>query len=289
LNLFQIEVLVKVAETGNFTKAGDMLGLTQSGVSHNVSALETELGIQLLYRGRSGVTLTDAGMRIIGHMRSMLADSEHIKQQTAAIVGMEIGKIKVGSFPSVSAKLLPKILTAFKGRHKGIELELHEGKYNDILEWIANGVVDIGFVILPVYSGMEFIPLMEDRLVVVIPADHPLCNERFLSVEQIAEEPFIMPKAGCEALVTERFQSAGLKPNVHFEVEDNPTILSLVQEGLGVTIVPRLTLPTGYSGAPVAELVPEAHRRIGLAVKSLKDSTPATKAFIKVAEQLVLE
>lgn len=286
MSLFQFEVFVKVVDTGNFTRAGEILGLTQSGVSHNISALESELGIVLLNRGRNGVSLTDAGKRIIGHMRNVLSESEQIKQKTAAILGVEIGKIKIGSFPSASAKLLPGIISYFKSRFKGIELELHEGSYSEINEWVENGVIDIGFVSLP-SKGLETIPLLKDQLVVLLPNGHPFHEYSSLNVEQLAQEPFIMPKAGCELLIKERFQSCGLKPNIQFEVEDNQTIISMVQEGLGLTVVPQLTLPNWLTRVTQVELVPETYRQIGIAVKSVKNSTPAVKEFIHASQQFV--
>lgn len=286
MTLFQFEVFVKVVDTGNFTRAGEILRLTQSGVSHNISALESELGIVLLNRGRNGVSLTDAGKRIIGHMRNVLSESEQIKQKTAAILGVEIGKIKIGSFPSASAKLLPGIISYFKSRFKGIELELHEGSYSEITERVENGVIDIGFVSLPC-KGLETIHLLKDPLVVLLPNSHPFHEYLSLNVEQLALEPFIMPKAGCELLIRERFQSSGLKPNIHFEVEDNQTIISMVQEGLGLTVVPQLTLPNWLTHVSMVKLVPETYRQIGLAVKSIKNSTPAVKEFIYASQQFV--
>lgn len=286
MTLFQYEVFVKVVDTGNFTKAGEILGLSQSGVSHNISALESELGITLLNRGRNGVSLTDAGKRIIGHMRNILSESEQIKQRTAAILGIEIGKIKIGSFPSVSAKLLPGIISYFKSRYERLELELFEGSYDEITEWVENGVIDIGFVSLPV-KGLETIPLLKDKLVVLLPCGHPFHNHKTLTIEKLSKEPFIMPKAGCEVLIKERFQSYGLKPNILFEVEDNQTIISMVQEGIGLTVIPQLTLPNWFTQVSTVELVPETHRNIGLAVKSIKDCTPAVKEFINASQKFV--
>lgn len=286
MTLFQYEVFVKVVDTGNFTRAGEILGLTQSGVSHNISALESELGIILLNRGRNGVSLTDAGKRIIGHMRNVLSESEQIKQKTAAIIGVEIGKIKIGSFPSASAKLLPGIISYFKSRYKGIELDLHEGSYSKITEWVENGVIDIGFVSLPI-KGLETIPLLKDKLVVLIPNGHQFQEYTSLNIEQLSKEPFIMPKAGCEVLIKERFQSYGLKPNIQFEVEDNQTIISMVQEGIGLTVLPQLTLPNWLTRVSIVELVPETYRHIGLAVKNIKNSTPAVKEFINASQKIV--
>ncbi|WP_026564844.1 LysR family transcriptional regulator [Bacillus sp. UNC41MFS5] len=286
MTVFQFEVFLKVVDTGNFTKAGEILGLTQSGVSHNISALESELGIILLIRGRNGVSLTDAGKRMIGHMRNIVSESEQIKQKTAAILGIEMGKVKIGSFPSASAKLLPGIISYFKSRYEGIELELYEGSYDEITEWVENGVIDIGFVSMPV-KRLETIPLLKDKLVVLVPRDHPFCEHKSVTIEQLSQEPFIMPKAGCEVLIQERFQSNGLKPNVQFEVEDNQTIISMVQEGLGLTVVPQLTLPNWLTHVSTVELVPEIYRSIGLAVKSIKDCPPALKEFINASQKFV--
>lgn len=284
MNLFQFEVFVQVVDTGNFTKAGEILGLTQSGVSHNISALESELGIILLNRGRNGVSLTDAGKRIISHIRNVLKESEQIKQKTAAILGMKVGKIRIGSFQSASARLLPAIISYFKSRYEGIELDLYEGGYNEITEWVENGIIDIGFVSLPV-KGLETIPLLKDKLVVLLPSGHHLHEYSSLTMEQISKEPFIMPKAGCEVLIKERFQSYGLMPNIQFEVEDNQTLISMVQEGLGLTVIPQLTLPTNLTHGSTVELVPETYRYIGLVVKSIKDCTPAVKEFIKASQK----
>jgi DNA-binding transcriptional LysR family regulator len=286
MTLFQYEVFVKVVDTGNFTKAGEILGLTQSGVSHNISALESELGITLLNRGRSGLSLTDAGKRIIGHMRTILLESEQIKQKTASILGIEIGKIKIGSFPSASARLLPGIISYFKSKYKGIDLELYEGSYSEITEWVEKGIIDIGFVSLPI-KNLETIPLLNDRLVVLLPDGHPLQVKASIDIEQLSQEPFIMPKAGCEILLKERFHSFGVKPAIQFEVEDNQTIISMVQQGLGLTVVPQLTLPNWLTQVATVELVPETYRQIGLAVKTIKNSTPAVTEFIRAAQEFI--
>jgi DNA-binding transcriptional LysR family regulator len=127
---------------------------------------------------------------------------------------------------------------------------------------------------------------MKDKLVALLPAGHSLHHNRSLHVEQIAEEPFIMPKAGCEVLVQDMFRAAGVKPKVHFEIEDNQTILAMVEEGIGWTIVPQLTIPK-YFPVSTAELVPETYRHIGLAVKSMSKITPAVKQFITAAQKYV--
>lgn len=98
MNLLQIEIFVKVVDIGNFTKAGEILAMTQSGISHNIASLESELGIKLLNRGRNGISLTDSGERIINNMRNILSEAESIKQEAASILGIQNGKINIGAF-----------------------------------------------------------------------------------------------------------------------------------------------------------------------------------------------
>lgn len=126
VNLLQIEIFVKVVDIGNFTRAGEILAMTQSGISHNIASLESELGT-LLNRGRNGISLTDSGERIIKNMRNILSEAENIKQETASILGIQNGKINIGSFSSFSSKVLPTIISRFRGEFKGIEVNFYEG------------------------------------------------------------------------------------------------------------------------------------------------------------------
>ena len=113
LAIFQYEVFLAVVDNGSFTKAGEKLGLSQSGVSHNISTLEMEIGLVLLHRNRNGISLTDAGARIISHIRQIVRHANLLKQEAALIKGIEIGSIKIGSFPSFSSKFLPSIISTY--------------------------------------------------------------------------------------------------------------------------------------------------------------------------------
>ncbi|RNB81043.1 LysR family transcriptional regulator [Brevibacillus fluminis] len=286
MTLMQAQVFLAVVETGTFTKAGERLNLSQSGVSHTISGLETELGIQLLVRNRHGIKLTQAGERILAHVREMVNRAEQIRQIAADTIGMSIGTIRIGSFPSASAKLLPGIIRSFQEQFPQIELVFCEGTYGQIVQWLHVGEVDAAFVTLPT-PGFDSIALIEDPLVAVLPHDHSLVGKNVVTHEEIAAEPFILPLAGCEKLVLESFQRAGATPQIRFEVADNPTILAMVKEGLGLSIVPRLTLPTSLDRVVAVPLAMEAARSIGLAVPVLDDAAPAVKAFRQSALEWV--
>ncbi|CAH0285857.1 MULTISPECIES: LysR family transcriptional regulator [Peribacillus] len=283
MNFFQLAVFLHVVEYGSFTKAGDRIGLTQSGVSHNITALEAELGVTLLKRDRKGVTLTTAGEQVIPHMRAIAANLAHIEQKIAAVNGMEIGKITIGSFPSFTARFIPQLFSAFKEKYPNIDLLINEGGYEEILKWIEEGAVDIGFAAKPV-KNVEFIHLLTDPLTAVVYEDHPLSGKTVINLEDFVDEPFIMLRSGCETLIEDRFLEAKLKPNISYDIKDNQTVLSMVAGKLGITIMPDLALPEKPERIKSLPLNPELSREIGLVMKSYKDLSPVAKEFSKVVQ-----
>lgn len=284
MTLLQMEILLMVVKTGSFTKAGEVLGLTQSAVSHAIAGLESELDVPLLSRNRTGINLTYAGERLLIHIREIINRTELIKQEAAAINDLEVGTIRIGSFPSVSTKLLPGMIKSFKKNHPGIKIELLEGGYEDINKWIASAYVDTGFVILP-NKDFEAVSVLEDRYVVLLPEDNPLKDKGYIHINDIAKEPFIMPLAGCEIFVRAIFKDHNISPNIHYEIEQSTTITALVRDGLGISIVPEMVdIPPGVI---TVKLKPELCRRIGLAVRSFQSSSPATRAFLNHAQSWV--
>lgn len=284
LAVFQYEVFLTVVESGSFTKAGEKLGLSQSGVSHNISTLETELGIVLLRRNRNGISLTDAGERVIPHIRQVIHHAKLLEQEAALIQGIEVGSIKIGTFPSFSSRFLPGLIHKFLKKYPGIQIELYEGGYDNIEEWIATGTVDIGFLTHP-SREFETIPLLKDELFVLVPENHRLNTMKLVQVESIHNESFIMPKAGCDVLIKRLFREHNVLPNVIFEIEDNNTIISMVQEGIGITIIPEMVLPKNIPYTKVIPLDTNLYREIGIAIKSFKQSSPSIKKFMEIVKE----
>ena len=281
MNFFQFEVLLKVVESGNFTKAGQEIGLTQSGVSHNITTLESELGVTLLKRGRGGTSLTTAGEYIIPHIRNIVANMAHIEQKIASIKGLELGKISVGSFPSFTASFIPTLFSICKERFPNIEIVLYEGGYEDIVKWVEEGTVDLGFTALPV-KGVECIPLLEDPLSAVIYDGHPFVEKDAITMANFVEESFIMLRSGCEALIEDEFRKAHLPLGVSYSSKDNETVISMVKGKLGITIMPNLAIPEYTENIHILPLNPQLVRNIGLIMKSSENLTPIAKEFFKI-------
>lgn len=280
MTLQQLEVFVKVAETENFTKAGELLALTQSAISHIISALESELGFTLLYRNRAGVSITNEGQKIFCHALEILNKAELLKQEASAIIGVESGTLKIGCFPSVSAKILPNIILNFQEKHPKIDLEIFEGSYNEIENWVSAGVIDLGFSdISP--ANLDFIPLFQDNMVVIASEHHPFSLRKEVSINEMESQSFIMPKSGCDVQLKQIFKENNVRPNVKFELEDNNTILAMVSKGLGISILPEMILDFKPLNLNTIQLFPRLSRTVGVLLKSYKTASPASLSFIR--------
>jgi DNA-binding transcriptional LysR family regulator len=287
ITLTQLRVLVAVADSGAFTRAAGELRMTQSGVSHAMAGLESELGVSLIERDRSGVRPTEVGERVLVHTREALGMVERVVQEASGSRELESGRLRIGSFPSAASRLLPSLMGSFKDRYPGVEVVLVEGTDREVHERIRSRAVDVGFVTLPT-EGLETVPVTEDEMLAVLPEAHALAGEVKVSVGRLATEPFVMSTGGCEPLISAAFRSAGFAPDTRFEVKDVGTILAMVGEGLGVTVVPELALPQDpetLRGVCALPLDPPVRRRLALAVRSLATASPAALAFIEQARQ----
>lgn len=239
VTLAQLRVLLAIIDSGSFTLAAEQLGITQSGVSQAVAGLESALQSAILVRDRHGITPTALGDKILSHARIALAHVECIQQEAAVAVGLATGRLRLGSVPSAATRLLPPLLRSFRRRHPNIELVLLEATDQEVREWVLSHVVDVGFAGMPL-KGLRAQPIAMDEMLLVLPQAHQLASHTTVRLEQIAAEPFLMSKGGCEPLIRMLFKTAGVKPQITLEVREMMTLLSLVKEGLGVTIVPQL-------------------------------------------------
>ncbi|BCG56773.1 LysR family transcriptional regulator substrate-binding protein [Paenibacillus sp. URB8-2] len=205
--------------------------------------------------------------------------------EAASEKGLEIGTIRIGSFPNTTARLLSKMIATFKQLYPMIEVVLFVGTDHEVKEWINNRVIDMGFIAKLCWDD-TIIPITRDRMVVVISKGHPLTNYPAIPVQKLAGVPFIMPSGGCELIIREIFGQSDLTPTVHFEVMELATILNMVQEGLGVTVLPQLALPDVLPNVEIRELKSAFWRHLGLYCPYMNETSPASKRFISIGQSL---
>jgi DNA-binding transcriptional LysR family regulator len=286
----QLEIFVMVAELGGFTSAGEKLGISQSAVSHALKQLESEWGVTLLSRNKSGIEVTEVGRNLLVRARELLGVSEAIHQEVSAVRGLNRGVLRIGSFgPSSSLLLLPRILEQYQKDYPDIEIFVDEGADDTVAQWIIERRVDVGFVVLP-DERFDIQPLVEDQFVALVPASHFLAGQEAVHLSDLCHTPFIMTAAGATAHVERLFESAGLRPIIRYRYSQIITILKMVECGAGVSIVSGLALPDQVMamcpGVLKKPLSPAAKKSVGLAVQSLKQASPAAHAFLKTARFL---
>ncbi len=287
MSIKKYETLMKVVELGSLTRAAEALGFTQSGISHTINSLESEFGFPLLVRSRSGVSLTEDGMRILPAVRSILNGSEQLSQIVSSINGLTRGTVRIGAFTSVAVHWLPGMIKEFSRDYPDIEIKLLNGDYYDVAGWLISGQADVGFVAYPEDVDCLCIPLREDRLMAVLPTAHPLAGNRFFPLSEAAKEPFIslLPESDHDA--RRALEAAGIVPNVKYYTKDDYAIIAMVENGLGVAIMPELLL-MGHSDKVVTlPLDPPSKRVISLALGEAGSGSPATRTFAEYARRWV--
>ncbi|AKG33333.1 LysR family transcriptional regulator [Paenibacillus durus] len=289
MSLAKYEIFHTVVELGSLSQAAAELGLTQSAVSHAIASLESEWGFSILSRGRAGVHLTSSGELILPYIREILKGNERLKQQIANINGLETGTVRIGTFSSVSIQWLPRMMSYFAECHPSIEMKLLEGSYEEIEHWIASGAVDFGFLSLPAPKSFEVIPLKKDRMVLIVPDKHPFALLHEVRFDQIREEPFILPKKSCDNDVRRIFKENNVSPAIKFELEDDQAIISMVQNGMGISILPEMVLYQVPNNIRILSLEGDHYRSIGIAAPSFKNMSPAARKFVKNVQAFLSE
>ncbi|WP_159725993.1 LysR family transcriptional regulator [Methylosinus sp. Ce-a6] len=287
MNLTQLRSLIAVAEAGSFTAAAEAVGVTQSGMSQAIAALEEILGVKLLARRRHGVELTAFGEQTLTHARAVIAHLEAIRQEAAKAAGEEMGSIRIAAFPSVFATVLPPLLRRFRSLHPGIEIVALETDDREVEVWLKAGTVDLGVVLDP-SPDRAAAPIGQDAWVGVAPAGHRLGRRGAISLAELVAEPFVLATGGCHVHAGALMEAAGLSlGDVRMEIRDWTSAIALVREGVGVSVVPESTLPENRRGLRVARLDPPLYRRFGLmAATGREPSRPASLLLEFVREKI---
>ena len=280
-NIQKYMAFIKTVEYGSFTKAAQMLNYSQSGISRMINDLEKEWNVSLLERNRTGVKLTSDGMKLLPYARNVVNEFSLLQSQIDEINNMQSGLIRIGTFSSVATHWLPKIIKEFQKDYPNIEYELLLGDYTEIEEWIRTGRVDCGFLRLPTAPDFETIFLEEDKLLAILPEGHPLADCEKFPVKALCDYPFMLLEKGAKAEISEIFEQSNITPDIRFTTWDDYAIMSMVENGLGIAILPELILRRVPYKIVTKELDVPAYRKIGLALRDTHRAPLAVKRFIQ--------
>ncbi len=281
MNINKYQAFIYTVEYGSFTKAAELLGYTQSAVSRMVADLEKEWNVVLLDRSKNNIKLTSDGYEMLPYIKKLCNEYDKMQMQIDAIHGLDKGMIRIGTFSSVATHWLPNIIKEFQKDYPNIEYELLLGDYTEIEEWIMEGRVDCGFVRLPTAGEMDCVFLERDELKAIIPDNHSKVNDNVVSLQELCKEPFMLLEKGAKAEISELFEKHGLKPSVRFTTWDDYAVMSMVESGLGVSILPQLILKRVPYNIVAKNLDVEAFRQIGFCVRDMKSVSVVVKRFME--------
>lgn len=278
MTIARYEIFMKVVEQGNFTKAAEQLNMTQSAVSHAIASLEKEIGYALLNRSRQAkISTTALADRLIPHMMQILRSEAIIREEISVENHQLEGTLKIGAFTSAASQLLPSMIAKVKTNHPRIKIVLFEGTYEEIHTWLANGAIDIGFILnAEEKSELHNIHIHTDELVVGMPRNHPFAQLDVMDIKQLEGIDFVMPRASYQRQVLACLTAHHVTPNVVMEVLHCDTIINMVSEGIGVTIGPKLLFQS-YEQMIHKPLMQDTSRPIRLAYRL---GSPAIEAFL---------
>jgi DNA-binding transcriptional LysR family regulator len=291
LNVQRLRVLREVLSQGSFSEAASALNYTQSAVSQAIATLESEAGVSLLERDRRGVRATTAGERLNEHAGRILTQLDAAEAELGAIAGIRGGELRLASFPTAGATLMPLAIASFRSVHPEVALSLVEDEPEELIPRLREGEFDLGLIFEfegtgKLGPGLRGSPLFEDPMKLALPKGHKLARKDRIALEELSDDAWVQTSeaSACARHVVRICRAAGFEPRVSFESDDYLTVQGLVAAGVGVALIPQLALSqtVGYDIA-VRELEPEGPvRHVVAATPGAGVSLPAAAAMLEI-------
>ena len=279
--------VLAAAETGSFSKAAEVLRYTPSGVNQLVTALESELGFSIFRRSTKGVALTENVRSLLHTVLEVLRQEYRLCGLATEINGLLIGSVTIAAYSSIATHWLPAVIRAFQKDYPHVSIRLMEGIWQEVSAWLDDRTADIGFFSYQEGMPYEWIPLAEDPMLALLPPDHPLAGAASYPLKNCEEDPFIMPALGCDDDVEALFRRNGIVPKIRFTTMESFSAMSMVEQGLGISVMNRLITEKHICNVVKLPVDPPSRITMGVALHSKTDASPAVKMFLKYAVRML--
>lgn len=280
------EILLRAIQNGSLSKTALDMGYTQSGVTHIIRSIEDHLDVKILDRSYAGVTLTPDGERLYPLIRAIcLADSQ-LQEAVNEIRGLHVGVIRVGAFSSISTLILPYLFQRMEQKYPGIEFEIRQGHYTEIQKWLLDGTVDVGFMGGPISHKLRSMPLLTDRLLVLLPRGHALEHKEKIHPEDLSPYPFILLDEGDENEIEIFLRRSDISPRIRCRVKDDYTVMALVEAGLGIGMLHELILMDNRFDLVLRDMDPPLYRDIKVVYPPNGNNPNLVQKFIEELKAL---
>lgn len=289
MEINKYKVFLEVAKQQSISRAAEVLGYTQSGVSHTIKRLEQEMNLVLFERSRNGATITNSGRELLPCIAQLVQCQKNLDETILSLHDLHQGTLRIGTYSSISRKWLPKIIQKFKKDYPSIQIHFKEGGRQDIVQWVKERQVDLGFASYGKEEELEWIPLKEDPLMAVLPGNYDNHGKKEFALSEFSDQTFIISALGTDMDIHNTLEKYDIRPNIQYSALDDYTIVSMVAHNLGISILPGLVLAKHDEGIQVFPLSPYAKRNLGIAIPSIDAISPAALEFIEYAKKTILE
>ncbi|MBP3428145.1 MAG: LysR family transcriptional regulator [Clostridia bacterium] len=289
MTLLEYRIFHTVIQQGSFARAAQVLHLTPSAISHAVSSMEEACGFALFVRGKGGVSLTRNGEALYPVIRQVLNADEALGQTIDELKGMQRGTVRIGAFNSVCMTWLPQIVATFKRKFPGVDIEINQGTYDDVIKWIKNGVVDLGFLSTQSTRELAVHPLYRDRLMCVVPKGYRTQNPGYITVEEMRTATFVLQGDATDADTQAFVGKYGLSAKTSCRVQDDLSTFAMVESGFGICIMPGLVLGRAHYSVDAYPIEPLEYREFGIAVQNPQMIAPAVRQMAAHIEAFAAE
>ena len=277
--LTKYDIFFKVLETKTISQASKELGYSQSAVSQTIKSLEEELETTLFIRQKSGVILSRDGFEYLPYLKSIQANLENLRTKKQEMKGLNQSKLRIGTFTSVSRHLLPSLMKEFIEMYPNIQFELYQSEYTNIEQQLIEGTLDLGFTCIDAIKQIHYQELYYDEMFALVPQNHMLAKYRVLSMEQITKYPFIQLDEGEYSLPIQTCKELGLPIQIKHKVYDDSTILAMIRQNLGISILYQNAL-SDYDDLCLIPIQENLFRHVGIAYNNYDTLSYAGKTFL---------
>ncbi len=281
----KLEALATAVQTGSFTRAAEVLGYTQSGLTHMMNSLEKDIGFPLLVRSRTGIRLSAAGQRVFPMIQDLLRADETLEREIRLINTRREETIRVASYASIAMHWLPEIIQRFRDNHPDVAVDVQMGSVEEVYHWVQEDKADMCFASWQEWFTLDWTHLRNDPLLVILPPDYDMQGRESLKVQSLQGMDFLMPSPGFYLDIMHAL--GDVKPNIRETHVSDSVIISMVEHGLGASILSELVLKGRRDNVVAVPMDPPAVRELGIAVRSKKELRPMARRFISETKEIL--
>lgn len=285
MNIAKLEALIESVDQGSFSKAAEKLGYTQSGLTHMMNSLETELGFQILKRGYYGIKLTEHGEKIMPKIRHLVELENELMSDIRSIQNDNADTIKIGAYSSVALHWLPSIVQLFKKEYPNSNIEITTGSVSELYDGVNSERFDMAFVSQNDKFPGNFTYLKDDALMAILPLNFNVDITKPFPIKSFEGHNFLMPSLGFDIDIMNIFNNAGVTTNTVSTFVDDPAIISMVEHGLGISMLSELVVRGRSGNVLCLPISPYVCRRMGILTSKNFKPNDMMKRFISLSKK----